>query len=92
MATGIRLRTSPATAGQAWPVHSTLGLRAWGVLCVRYCPCDVLEMSEEINAKGYHPPRAKNPDQCVACRLCELLCPEFCIYVVEDEANQTGGG
>jgi 2-oxoglutarate ferredoxin oxidoreductase subunit delta len=61
-------------------------------LCVRYCPRDVLEMSEEINAKGYHPPRAKKPDQCVACRLCELLCPEFCIYVVEDEASQTCGG
>lgn len=52
-------------------------------LCVRYCPCDVLEMSDDTNARGYHPPRAKNPDQCVACRLCELICPEFCIYVVE---------
>ena len=54
-------------------------------LCVRYCPRDVLEVSDEINAKGYHPPRAVHPEQCVACRLCELLCPEFCIYVVEEE-------
>ncbi|HET91698.1 MAG TPA: 4Fe-4S dicluster domain-containing protein [Chloroflexi bacterium] len=52
-------------------------------LCVRYCPRDVLEMSDGINAKGYHPPRAKSPERCVACRLCELICPEFCIYVVE---------
>ncbi len=52
-------------------------------LCVHYCPCDVLEISDEMNEKGYHPPRAVHPEQCVACRLCELLCPEFCIYTVE---------
>ena len=52
-------------------------------LCVKYCPRDVLEMSDEMNEKGYHPPRAVHPEQCVACRLCELLCPEFCIFVVE---------
>jgi len=57
-------------------------------LCVRYCPRDVLEMSDEINAKGYHPPRAKQPERCVACGLCELLCPEFCIYVVEVEVER----
>ncbi len=52
-------------------------------LCVRYCPKDVLVMSEGMNEKGYHPPEAIRPEQCVACRLCELLCPEFCIYVRE---------
>ena len=52
-------------------------------LCVRYCPRDVLEISDEMNEKGYHPPRAVRPERCVACRLCELLCPEFCIYIVE---------
>jgi 2-oxoglutarate ferredoxin oxidoreductase subunit delta len=52
-------------------------------LCVRYCPRDVLELSDDMNEKGYHPPRAVQPERCVACRLCELLCPEFCIFVVE---------
>jgi 2-oxoglutarate ferredoxin oxidoreductase subunit delta len=57
-------------------------------LCVRYCPRDVLELSDEMNERGYHPPRAACPEQCVACRLCELLCPEFCIYVVERPQEQ----
>jgi 2-oxoglutarate ferredoxin oxidoreductase subunit delta len=57
-------------------------------LCVRYCPRDVLELSDEMNEKGYHPPRAVHPEQCVACRLCELLCPEFCIYVVEVDERE----
>jgi 2-oxoglutarate ferredoxin oxidoreductase subunit delta len=44
-------------------------------------------MSEEFNVKGYHPPYEKNPDDCVECHLCEMLCPEFAIFVVpaEDE-------
>ena len=57
-------------------------------LCVRYCPRDVLEISDEMNEKGYHPPRAVHPEQCVACRLCELLCPEFCIYILEVDEGE----
>jgi 2-oxoglutarate ferredoxin oxidoreductase subunit delta len=57
-------------------------------LCVRYCPRDVLEVSDEMNEKGYHPPRAVHPERCVACRLCELLCPEFCIYIVEEDRGE----
>lgn len=49
--------------------------------CVEYCPKDVLEMSEDFNLKGYHPPYAKHPEMCVECHLCEMLCPEFAIFV-----------
>ena len=48
--------------------------------CVEYCPMDVLELSEEFNTKGYHPPYVKNPEACVNCGLCEMLCPEFAIW------------
>jgi len=49
--------------------------------CVEYCPKDVLEMSEEFNVKGYHPPYVKNEDDCLYCQLCETICPEFAIFV-----------
>lgn len=49
--------------------------------CVKYCPGDVLEMSTEYNAKGYHPPYVKSPDDCSDCRFCEIICPEFTIFV-----------
>ena len=55
--------------------------------CVEYCPKDVLELSIEFNYKGYHPPRAKNPDDCVHCGLCELLCPEFALFVKEKKGD-----
>jgi 2-oxoglutarate ferredoxin oxidoreductase subunit delta len=52
-------------------------------LCVTYCPRDVLEMSAFFNAKGYHPPKVRADGRCVACGLCEMLCPEFAIFVLE---------
>lgn len=54
-------------------------------LCVAYCPRHVLEMSDVFNAKGYHPPQVLDSQACVACGLCELLCPEFAIFVEEVE-------
>ncbi|MFH1681813.1 MAG: 4Fe-4S dicluster domain-containing protein [Candidatus Eisenbacteria bacterium] len=55
--------------------------------CVEYCPLDVLRMSALFNLKGYHPPEVARADDCVACRLCETICPEFSIFITE-----TGGG
>ncbi len=52
-------------------------------LCVTYCPQGVLEMSDIFNTKGYHPPQVYNAQGCLACGLCEMLCPEFAIYIVE---------
>jgi 2-oxoglutarate ferredoxin oxidoreductase subunit delta len=49
--------------------------------CVEYCPRDVLKLSDSFNKKGYHPPVAVKADGCVHCQLCEMLCPEFAIFV-----------
>ena len=37
-------------------------------------------MSPDYNAKGYHYPVVVNPDDCVECDLCEVLCPDFAIF------------
>ncbi|OQY47972.1 MAG: 4Fe-4S ferredoxin [Anaerolineaceae bacterium 4572_78] len=52
-------------------------------LCVTYCPCDVLEMSRIFNAKGYSLPQVDGSKDCVICGLCEMICPEFAIYIEE---------
>ena len=57
--------------------------------CVEYCPRDVLELSDTYNRKGYHPPVASKPDACVSCGLCELICPEFAIYVKKIEEDES---
>jgi 2-oxoglutarate ferredoxin oxidoreductase subunit delta len=56
--------------------------------CVEYCPKDILELSSEFNSKGYHPPLVTEPQKCVHCQLCEMLCPEFAIYVVLKEKKE----
>lgn len=62
--------------------------------CVEYCPEDVLELSEDFNVKGYHPPYAKNEDKCLYCQLCETICPEYSIFVTlkEEEESESENG
>ena len=55
---------------------------------VEYCPKDVLAMSEEFNAKGYHPPEVVKHGECVDCNLCEMICPDYAIYSVAVEAGE----
>lgn len=48
--------------------------------CVEYCPRQVLVLAETFNRKGYHPPEVVRHGECVACNLCEMICPEFAIF------------
>ena len=53
--------------------------------CWTFCPNEVLEMSDEINVRGYHHPRVKagKENDCVNCGMCQAVCPEFAIYAKE---------
>jgi 2-oxoglutarate ferredoxin oxidoreductase subunit delta len=59
--------------------------------CIEYCPRDVLDVSEEFNEKGYHPPKIVKPEMCTFCGLCELICPDFAIFVTESEESLSAG-
>ncbi len=56
--------------------------------CVAFCPTNVLEMSKDYNAKGYHPPQVKSADDCRNCGYCELICPEFAIFVTKKQDEE----
>jgi polyferredoxin len=53
--------------------------------CWEYCPEEVLEASDAVNSKGYHYPQVKQGKEsaCIACGICEWMCPDFAIYAVE---------
>jgi 2-oxoglutarate ferredoxin oxidoreductase subunit delta len=50
-------------------------------ICVVNCPTDVIDMSEEVNIKGYHYAYMKHPDQCTGCANCAVVCPDGAITV-----------
>jgi 2-oxoglutarate ferredoxin oxidoreductase subunit delta len=56
-------------------------------ICIRFCPQDVLQESESVNARGYHLPEVKigRESDCVHCEFCSLVCPEFAIFTIEVE-------
>ncbi|MDR2963884.1 MAG: ferredoxin family protein [Bacteroidales bacterium] len=57
-------------------------------LCVDACPFDVLEMSAQVNGKGYTYPFMKNPEQCTGCASCALVCPDVVITVYKVPTKQ----
>lgn len=52
-------------------------------LCVSICPKKVLEISEQVNTKGYFPAYQARPQDCVFCALCCVMCPDVAISIVE---------
>jgi len=52
-------------------------------LCVEVCPKHVLEISGEINTKGYYPVCQARPENCVFCSTCCIMCPDVAITITE---------
>jgi 2-oxoglutarate ferredoxin oxidoreductase subunit delta len=50
-------------------------------LCEAACPTKVIELSREVNAKGYHYAAMARPDACTGCSNCATVCPDSCITV-----------
>ena len=53
--------------------------------CIKFCPLEILAESEEVNQKGYHLVDVVKENECVACGLCEAICPDFAISVTIEE-------
>ena len=51
-------------------------------LCVVACPSKVLALQpQKVNNKGYHYAFMQNPDDCIGCASCGIVCPDGCISV-----------
>ena len=45
------------------------------------CPTDTLGQAADVNDRGYHFAYMKNPENCIGCCSCALVCPDACIEV-----------
>ena len=53
-------------------------------ICIHFCPKDVLEFDRQGKAE------AARPEDCIACMLCELRCPDLAIQIVVDQEGENG--
>ena len=58
-------------------------------LCVNVCPKNVLELSEEVNTRGYFPVFQARPEDCIFCSVCCIICPDVAISIVETVEDTT---
>ena len=58
-------------------------------VCVAVCQPEILCLSEDTNEQGFVYPVAENSDRCLICDLCEMVCPDFAIWVRQDEEETT---
>lgn len=58
-------------------------------LCATACPQKALQLSKEINSKGYHY-IVKIQDNCTGCATCALVCPDSIlkVYRVTDKKKE----
>ncbi|HHV79988.1 MAG TPA: 4Fe-4S binding protein [Firmicutes bacterium] len=50
-------------------------------ICVAFCPKKVFDQGEDMR------PIVSKPDECIGCKLCELRCPDYALYVTEEDEN-----
>lgn len=52
------------------------------MLCIHFCPTKILELDKEnINQKGYNLIKVTEPEKCIACGFCGMMCPDSVITV-----------
>ena len=59
-------------------------------LCIHLCPRQVLAVSQKVNSRGFYTPCVIDADNCTNCRQCEFYCPDFAIFIVEDDEREDG--
>lgn len=55
------------------------------LMCINVCSKKVLQRGDRANSRGFRLPFSPNPGECVGCRMCEYVCPDFAIYVKPSE-------
>ena len=56
-------------------------------LCKSFCPKKIIEMDDQVNAKGYCPAKMTRQEECIGCQSCAMVCPDCAIEIfMEEEA------
>lgn len=51
-------------------------------ICVHFCPKKVLELDKDGKVEDVR------PEDCIACALCELRCPDLAIQILKEQEGE----
>ncbi len=57
-------------------------------LCKEKCPTDVLDWSKELGVYGTPIMGPAKLEQCIACGICELVCPDAAILIEKKDKKK----
>ena len=57
-------------------------------LCMHVCPKNVYDKSENLSKWGVKNPVPVRIEDCTACKLCMIYCPDMAIVVEKDEKER----
>jgi 2-oxoglutarate ferredoxin oxidoreductase subunit delta len=67
--------------------NSCKGVEDCGI-CISVCPKNLFEPSDEMNARGFLPPRVIDEDPCTVCLNCMVSCPDMAIVVAKKKKTR----
>jgi len=50
-------------------------------MCVSVCPKKILELSANLNSKGYNIVQCSDEASCIGCLFCAKMCPDAAIEI-----------
>lgn len=56
-------------------------------LCIEVCPKKILEISDDLNSKGFKPAQKREDGECIGCAFCATICPDVAIKVVKEDGK-----
>jgi 2-oxoglutarate ferredoxin oxidoreductase subunit delta len=59
-------------------------------LCVDICPTGTLQLYDDPKNKYGTSVQIAAPDFCIGCKMCELQCPDFAIFVNYEDEKKAG--
>ena len=60
-------------------------------ICVSACPAGVLSMHYDVTSTLGAMVQVDVPEACIGCNDCELMCPDFAIYVADKTEYKASG-
>lgn len=57
-------------------------------LCVDICPTGTLQLEDNHESKFGVSIKVDAQDYCIGCKMCEMRCPDFAIFVNYDEKGE----